>query len=128
MKSTDPVELLRRWISAVNARDAQTVLSLYNEDALLLPTFSPEVRHGIKAIERYFDQVYMNDKVTVELVEDTITVQNLGDGLAVIGGLYNWEFVSASGVRQPKGRYTYVVDMKNPRPIVHHHSSVVPSG
>ena len=80
MKPTDPLELLRTWIAAVNARDAEKVMSLYHEDAVLIPTFSPEIRRGLERIQDYFTHVYTNDRVTVELIEDTITVQDLGDG------------------------------------------------
>lgn len=128
MKPNDPLELLRTWIAAVNAWDAEKVLSLYHEDAVLLPTFSSEIRQGLARIQDYFTGVYKNDRVTVELIEDTITVQDLGNGVAVLGGLYNWVLASDGQVRQPVARYTYCVDMKLPRPILHHHSSVVPGG
>lgn len=128
MKSTDPLELLRTWIAGVNARDAEKVLSLYNEDALLLPTFSDEIYRGVHNVQRYFEHVYTNDVVTVELVEETTTVQELGNGVAVLGGFYNWVLEKDGQVRKPAARYTYVVDMKNARPILHHHSSVVPVG
>lgn len=128
MKPTDPLELLRTWIDAVNARDAEKVLSLYHADALLLPTFSDEIYRGVHNVQRYFEHVYTNDVVTVELIEETTTVQELGDGVAVLGGFYNWVLEKDGQVRRPAARYTYCVDMKSPRPILHHHSSVVPNG
>ena len=128
MNTTDPLELLRAWIAAVNARDAEKVMSLYHEDAMLLPTFSPEVRHGLDRIQDYFTHVYTNDRVTVTLVEETTTVQDLGNGVAVLGGLYNWVLEKDGVVRKPTARYTYCVDMKASRPILHHHSSALPEG
>ncbi|RKX28550.1 MAG: DUF4440 domain-containing protein [Verrucomicrobia bacterium] len=126
MKPTEPLELLREWVAAINAEDAERVLSLYHEDAVLLPTFSAEVYLGAENIQRYFAHVYTNDRVWVGLLEKTISVQDIGDGRFVLGGLYNWEIEKEGDVRKPEARFTFCVDMNNPCSILHHHSSVLP--
>ena len=49
-----PGELMDRWCRAVEAGNVEELLSLYEEDALLKPTLSPEIRSGPAAIKNYF--------------------------------------------------------------------------
>ena len=46
--------LADQWCQAVIEEDIQKILSLYENDALLKPTLSPEIRSGRKAIRNYF--------------------------------------------------------------------------
>ena len=50
----DQHPLTKQWCQAVVAGDLQQLLALYEEDALLKPTLSPEIRCGLVAIENYF--------------------------------------------------------------------------
>lgn len=126
MKPNDPVTLLRSWITAVNDRDAEKVLSLYDEDALLLPTFSAEIFRGVGQIKNYFKLVYKNDRVTVKTIDDTLVARDLGEGVTVLGGLYYWVLARQDTIRKQVARYTFCIDTKQDRPILHHHSSELP--
>ena len=46
--------LTDQWCQAVVEEDIQKILSLYEDDALLKPTFSSKIQSGLKAIQNYF--------------------------------------------------------------------------
>ena len=119
-------KVLQRWLSAVNSGDLEGVLSLYDKEAMLLPTFSEEVRLDAAAIRDYFVTVSSNDEVAVELVPDSLVTQDLGRGLFSLGGLYDWHFVNKGERRSCRARFTFTLDPGRERPILHHHSSELP--
>jgi hypothetical protein len=119
-------KVLKRWIAAVNAGDLETVLSMYAESSLLLPTFSSEVRGTPDGIRDYFQILANNDKVEVTLDEESKVLQRLSDHVYTLGGLYTWHIVDSVSEKTFVARYTFMMDMSAERPIVHHHSSLVP--
>jgi hypothetical protein len=45
----------RTWIEAMNSRDPDKVVALYDSDAVLWGTVSPSIRDTRQAIQEYFD-------------------------------------------------------------------------
>ena len=121
-------KVLFDWLNKVNAGDLEGVLSLYHEDADLLPTFSSEIRTDPEGIRGYFVQVSSNDKVAVELDADSLIVQKLSDSLYTLGGIYSWLLVKGTTENRFLARFTYTIDISASSPILHHHSSLVPQG
>lgn len=119
---------LNRWIAAVNSGDMETVLAMYAESSVLLPTFSSEVRGTPDEIRDYFLNLAKNAKVEVTIDENSKVLQRLSDHVYTLGGLYTWHIVDANSERTFVARYTFMMDMSAERPIVHHHSSLVPEG
>jgi len=122
-----PEDVLNDWLSFVNSGNLEGVLSLYSEDAVLIPTFSSEVRNDSAGVRRYFVKVSTNnEEVIVEVIPSTLIVQGISESVFSLGGLYSWEFLT-KGVRSKiMARFTYTIDISSSSPIKHHHSSLVP--
>ena len=101
---------------------------MYHEDADLLPTFSSEIRMDPESIRRYFVQLSANDRIVVELDENSLIVQKLSDNLYTLGGIYSWLLVAGEKENRFLARFTYTIDIDSDKPILHHHSSLVPEG
>ena len=123
----DPVDVLKKWVAGVNALDLEGVLSLYSEDAVLLPTFSPEIRSSRDRIRAYFESLSGHEDVVVDLHESSITVHSLSEQCYCLGGTYGWSWKTDGESKQVEARFTYTIDLRLPGPIVHHHSSEVPA-
>ena len=116
---------LKRWIDLVSVQDMQGVVNLYTNDALLLGTFSNEIRIGKDEIEKYFEfflaknpkALVVNSKMHI-LNEDNFTVN----------GFYDFEVDSAQGDRNlAHARFTFVFQRQDGEfKILSHHSSVMP--
>ena len=63
--------ILEKWVSAIDSGDPKQVLTLYDEKAHLLPTFSPEEKVGHQAILHYFEGL-LSTPVQVVVVTDTL--------------------------------------------------------
>jgi hypothetical protein len=121
-----PVQVLKEWVKRVNARDLESVLSLYSEDAVLLPTFSAEIRSSRDRIRAYFETLSGYEDVVVDLHESSITVHSLSEQSHCLGGTYGWSWKVDGEATQVEARFTYTMNLGLPGPIVHHHSSQVP--
>ena len=51
----DVAAATRSWIEAMNSRDPDKVVALYDSDAVLWGTASPSIRDTRQAIQEYFD-------------------------------------------------------------------------
>ena len=120
--------ILDRWLDAVNSGDLDRVLSLYAEEAVLVPTFSISIMTTPSGIRDYFTGISRNGKVSVRLDADSLVVQDLGSGLYSLGGRYTWGFQTEGPPRQVRARFSYVVDSLRKRPILKPHSSELPEG
>lgn len=121
-----PIELLKDWVRRVNARDLEGVLSLYGEGAVLIPTFSDEIRTTRERIRDYFENLSRHEDIVVDLHEAAITVQPTSGRCYCLGGTYGWSWKAGEGKDHFKARYTYLVDLDKEQPILHHHSSALP--
>jgi hypothetical protein len=119
-------QILEKWLEAVNAGDFEGVVSLYNEIAVLLPTFSNRRLKTPAEIRSYFDALKSHKNLSVTLHPDTVIVQRPSEALQCIGGLYCWRFDVENELLNFEARFTFVVDLTLGAPILHHHSSQVP--
>lgn len=116
-----------RWLSAVNALDLETLLSLYSEDSVLLPTFSPNIIRNTEDLREYFTTLAKHPGLAVSLKEETFTTQTSGNQEIASGVYYfHWEIDGAP--HSFESRFTFVIDPDSERPILHHHSSEMPNG
>lgn len=116
---------LDQWVMLVNALEVDGVLALYDENAVLLPTFSETVRKDEAGIRSYFEKLRDTNGVKVWLDEETIMEQTLADGLHAISGIYRWRF-GGDEETVVVARFTFVMNLKLSSPILHHHSSELP--
>ena len=86
-----PEEVLNDWLGCVNSGDLEGVLSLYSNEAVLLPTFSSETRNNLESIRGYFVKVSSdNEGVLVEVIPGTLIVQGISEKIFSLSGIYSW--------------------------------------
>ncbi len=121
-----PESILKDWIAAVNAGDVEGLLALYDERAVLIPTFSNRVLKSPERIRDYFEKLAGRDELSVSVHDKTLIVQPLRDTLATISGIYCWRFAVDEELLSFEARFSYILDLDLDRPIRHHHSSQIP--
>ena len=114
--------LFDEWNMALQTGDPRKVASLYEPNAILLPTMSNKVRHDHDEIADYF--VHFLAKNPVGKIDEA-NVRTF-DQIAVNSGLYTFTFKDGSAVQ---ARFTFVYRWNGERwMIVEHHSSQMPEG
>lgn len=126
MSTLTPHQILNQWMHAVNQADAAGILSLYDSDAVLIPTFSNRVLNTPDKLRDYFETLGGRPELSIALHEKTLSTQELGNQVYVLGGIYNWRFAVDGEVLNFEARFSYVMDLSKPNPILHHHSSQIP--
>lgn len=124
--SKKPKDILNQWMSAVNKADAEGILSLYDPQAVLIPTFSNRVLNTPEKLRDYFETLGSRPELSIALHEKTLIIQELENSAYVLGGIYNWRFAVDGEVLNFEARFSYVMDVSKPNPILHHHSSQIP--
>lgn len=112
--------LFDQWNEALQTRDPQQVVTLYETNAILLPTISNQVRHNHAEISNYFEGFLARGPVG-KIEESNIRVF---DNVAINSGVYVFTF--SDGAKVP-ARYTFVYRWNGQRwLIIEHHSSQMP--
>lgn len=120
MKENEILDLFNQWNSALETQDPKQVVTLYDTDAVLLPTVSNKVRHNHEEIEDYF--VHFLAKGPQGKINES-NIRIFGD-IAINSGIYTFTFAEGAVVQ---ARFTYVY-RKNGQEwkIIEHHSSAMP--
>lgn len=134
--------LFNKWNNALlagaSSSDPNVVASLYEEDAVLLPTLSKNTRFGRAAIANYFIE-FLKKCPRAELTEIRFT-KIFNENAAVDTGVYKFTLKNQHEIESSEGnlcqtpgtkivyaRYTFVYELKNNQwMITVHHSSVMP--
>ena len=125
MKKT-PEQILADWMRGINNGDLDALIALYDDAAVLIPTFSNRLLSTPAARQEYFSRLAAREDLSIALHEKTLLVQELPGRLFTLGGIYNWRFMVDGELLNFEARFSYVVDLARPRPILHHHSSQIP--
>lgn len=120
------LDTLQAWLDGVNTKNIEKLLSLYNESALLIPTFSNRILNNPSKIQDYFKQVGSKEDLSVTLHENTVNNQDLGNNIFCVSGIYNWKLKVDGELLNFEARFSYVFDLNKTSPILHHHSSQIP--
>lgn len=120
-------DILEQWIQAVNKADVEGLLSLYHHSAVLIPTFSTGVLNSAEELRGYFEKLGSRAGLSVSLDEKSLIIQEQKNQFSTLGGLYSWRFEVGGEFKDFEARFTYVMDLSQANPIMHHHSSQVPS-
>ncbi|MFP4639430.1 MAG: SgcJ/EcaC family oxidoreductase [Guyparkeria sp.] len=118
-------DLFNQWNDALKTGDARRVTALYAEDGVLLPTVSNVPRTNHAEIEDYFEHFLEKKPV------GTINTRNvkLGCNKLTDAGTYTFRVTDGDETRDVPARYTFVWENRDGRwLIVHHHSSMMPTG
>ena len=122
----NPRDILDKWMQAVNNADVESLLGLYDPAAVLIPTFSNRILNSPEKLRDYFENLGSRPELSIALHEKTVIIQELQNGIYALGGIYNWRFAVDGELLNFEARFSYVLDLSKPRPIVHHHSSQIP--
>lgn len=123
---TNPDQVLKTWLKAVNEKSITQILSLYDENAVLIPTFSNKILNTSEKITNYFEQLGSREELHVSLHEKTLDVRQAGERISVLYGIYTWQFLVDKELLTFEARFSFVLNLNLERPILHHHSSQVP--
>jgi hypothetical protein len=126
MHYQNPEDVLSRWISGICTGAIDEVENLYDEHAVLVPTFSPHTVNTTQGIRQYFEQLATRDNLQVRLYDKSLRRQPLGGSSFILSGIYAFEFEVDQLLLTFPSRFTFAVDLSLDKPIVHHHSSQVP--
>lgn len=126
MTNKDPRDLLNQWMQAVNDADVDTLLGLYDPDAVLIPTFSNRILNTTDKLRDYFEKLGSRPELSIALHEKTLVIQELQSQVYALGGIYNWRFAVDGELLNFEARFSYLMDLSKPSPILHHHSSQIP--
>jgi hypothetical protein len=121
-----PNDLLRDWMQHVNAGAIERVLPLYNEQAVLIPTFSNRLLARPQAIREYFERLFGREELSLALHEKTLVIQNMDAQVWSMCGIYCWRFAIDGELLNFEARFSYLLNLALPAPILHHHSSQIP--
>ncbi len=121
-----PEQVLMEWIDAVNSHDAGKLLSLYDKNAALLPTFSNQILNSPEKLEDYFRKLSARKGLHITLHKTTMRIQALDEHKHIISGIYNWQFEVDNELLNFEARFSFVIDISKKAPIIHHHSSQIP--
>lgn len=121
-----PEQILTEWMQAVNERNVETLLSFYNKNAVLIPTFSNKLLTTPEDIREYFVKLANRDELSVSLHEKTLSVQLIKNEIYIMSGIYCWHLTIEKELFTFEARFSYTVDVSLPNPIINHHSSQIP--
>jgi hypothetical protein len=122
----NPEEVLFQWVSRVCCGNPADIALLYDEKAVLIPTFSPHTVTSPDGVQGYFSQLATRQGLGVRLHNKALRVQSMSETLHTLSGIYSFEFEVDQVLLSFPSRFTFVVDITRERPILHHHSSQVP--
>jgi hypothetical protein len=121
-----PEDILKEWVRAVNKGDIESLLALYHEKAVLIPTFSNRLLNNPAKIRKYFVKLGSRKELNVALHEKTLLVQPIKNDMYALCGIYCWRFVLDGELLRFEARFSYILDLTLSSPIIHHHSSQIP--
>ena len=120
-----PTEFIQDWLTKVSSNDAEAVVLLYKEEAVLLGTMDAEIRKGKRKIREYFDYFVTlrpRGKITYIIYEE------VSDGaVAISNGTYIFELYEGDKLATVSARFTFVLEKAGTKwEILSHHSSKTP--
>lgn len=122
----EPQQVLKAWMDAVNNGDLEGLLALYDDSAVLIPTFSNRLLGKPEVIRDYFTKICSREDLSIALHDKTLNVQRIGGDIHAMNGIYCWRFSVDDELLSFEARFSYMLDLSRPKPIVHHHSSQIP--
>jgi len=123
---TQPEDILKEWIQGVNDGALEKVIDLYNENAVLIPTFSNRILNTPEKIKNYFEKLVLRDELSVTCHDKTIHTQLIAGSIYSISGIYCWRFAVDEEMLSFEARFSFLVDTDLQNPVLNHHSSQIP--
>lgn len=123
---THPRLVLNDWMAAVNTGDLESLLALYDDSAVLIPTFSNRLLSSPAALREYFSRLCSREELSIALHEKTLNIQSIAEGIHAMHGIYCWRFAVDGELLSFEARFSYLLDLARPKAILQHHSSQIP--
>ncbi len=119
-------ETLNTWLKAVSSGSPDAVMTLYTDDAVLLPTLSPVLCDNPAKRLDYFKVFTAKQNLKGKI--DDIRTRVYGD-MAINSGHYTFSFTQDGKETSAPARFTFVYKKTALGwMIVEHHSSLLPAG
>ena len=115
-----PFEILNSWQQHLNEKNLSGVLKLYDISCVLIPTFSSEILTDHEQIKKYFVKVIEVQKGKVEFQLNSISELQVGENMYLLSGKYIFHLMEKEKI---PARLSFLVNLLNENPILHHHSS-----
>ena len=122
----EPQNLLDEWIKLINTGEIESLLKLYDREAILIPTFSNIILNKPEKLREYFESLAVRKELNVTIHEDTLAIQEIHKQIFSLSGIYKWQFIVDGALNKFEARFTYLVNLSKVSPILHHHSSLMP--
>ncbi len=126
MPNHKPNDLLNEWARLVNERNLEGVLAMYDENAVLIPTFSNRLLNTPERIRGYFETLCNREGLELSMHEKPRLVNAAGGAMYTMAGIYRWHFAVEDTPLNFEARFSFVLDFERPAPILQHHSSQIP--
>lgn len=117
------MEILKNWNQYFNDANLSGILNLYDKDSILIPTFSDQILSDHKKIKDYFYKVLIDQKVSVEIIFDSVFEKEFSKSLYSLCGDYIFIF---GKMKKISARFSFLVNPSSETPIKLHHSSRTP--
>ncbi len=117
---------LENWCAINGEMDANAMVSLYHETAILLGTFANKPCVTPRQISDYFSELFGGGKIRfgVHVTEKLIYEQN---GILFTTGEYLFSWQQNNTKIEVPARFTFILSKENDNwKIFHHHSSILP--
>lgn len=121
-----PDDILKQWMHYVNTHNVAGLLSLYDEQAVLIPTFSNRLLNSPEKIREYFERLGGRDELSIALHEKTLISQAVKQDMHSLCGIYCWRFAIDGELFSFEARFSYLLNLAVDKPILQHHSSQIP--
>ena len=119
-------EGIRRWVHSFNHADLEGLLSLYSEQAVLVPTTQPEPLTGVVELRGYFDRVMSRRPRLHARLHEPLVVRVQTDW-ALCSGRYDFAEGEAPSAWLP-ARFSFCWRLEGDVwRILDHHSSWAPA-
>jgi len=115
-----PFEILNSWQHHLNEKNLSGVLKLYDTRCVMIPTFSSEILTDHEKIKEYFVKVIEVQKGKVEFQPNSISEQQIRENMYLLSGNYFFHLREKGNI---PARFSFLVNLLNENPILHHHSS-----
>lgn len=126
LHTTTVKELYFNWVNHVeNATTAEEIVSLYLDDSILIPTFSPELCGNKQQKIDYFQNLLT--KKNIKITTEKLICQD-SDACLVCSGLYTFHYTDNNTRLSRPARFTFIFKEEPDAAwqILHHHSSELP--
>ena len=123
-RDQSPEIIIDHWAEHFNNGNLERLLDMYQEEATLLPTFSPNRLSNLEQIEEYFART-IEHQASVEIDDSQTINKKLSENMYLITGAYVFCLKNKSNTKYLSW-FTFLIDLSVDSPIMHHHSSRVP--